>query len=184
MSLRLKFSAPIEITEFLQMTLRLFYLCAAIGLGVSNLSFAQSDISKTVTTVMKFGDWRVQCQQIDSAEESCVMGSSLVDEKSGQEIVQANFAKNENGTLMTLILPLGVHLIPGVKIDVVDGQSEAFPISFCTREGCFVNQLVSKELVDSLRKKESATLTFASTATQLVALPFSIMGFLDAYKKL
>lgn len=112
------------------------------------------------------------------------MGSSLVDKKTGREIVQANFAKEDRGTLMTLILPLGVYLIPGVTLDIDDGQSATFPISFCTREGCFVNQLVGDELINSLRKKESATLTFASTATQVVALPFSITGFLDAYKKL
>ena len=99
-------------------------------------------------------------------------------------MVQANFAKQGDDTQMSLILPLGIYLPTGVKLDIKEHKAFGYPISFCSRDGCFVNEVITQETVDLLRKKETATLTVAPTRQQTVELPFSLTGFLDAYKKL
>jgi invasion protein IalB len=166
------------------MRLGINLLLLGVLLSVSATGVAQTSVIETVIKTMRFGDWQVRCEKIGDQIESCVMSFNIIDQKSGTEIGQANFAKNDRGTLMTLVLPLGIYLVPGVTLEVKEYQKFNFPITFCTREGCFVNELVSEEFIDLLRKKEAATLTIGSTATQNVELPFSINGFLDAYKKL
>ncbi len=159
------------------------YLIVLIAVW-SAASWAQTDVVEVTTKTMRYGDWQVRCEQRNSTAESCVMSLKIVAKDSGTELVQANFAKQEQGTLMTLILPLGIYLPTGVLLDIKDHQKFGFPITFCTRDGCFVNEVVSEETVNLLRKKEQATITIAPVAGQTVELPFSINGFLDAYKKL
>lgn len=158
---------------------------SVLGLSLaSGHTVAQTDITEVTTKTMRFGDWQVRCEKRDSQPETCVMNYSIIAKESGVEIVQANFAKQKEGTLMTLILPLGIYLPPGIQLEIKDHKKYAYPITFCSKDGCFVNEIIGEEAVNLLRKKESATLTLAPTNTQTVELPFSINGFLDAYKKL
>jgi invasion protein IalB len=158
-----------------------------VGFGlllVVESSLAQQEVTQLVTTVSRFGDWSVRCEQRNSNPESCVMNLSIVEQKSGTELVQANVARESGDTMMTLVLPLGIYLPGGVKLTVKDHGEFQFPISFCSRDGCFVNEVLEQSTVDLLRKKEQASLTIAPSKTQVVELPFSLTGFLDAFKKL
>jgi len=83
-----------------------------------------------------------------------------------------------------LIFPLGIYLPAGIKIQVDEYDPYQFEIPFCTHEGCFVNAFLDKTLLDQLRKKETAKLFLHATAEKMVEVPFSIKGFLDAYRAL
>lgn len=160
-------------------------IIALLAAGICSVAaYGQTDVVETLTKTMRFGDWQVRCEKTGELAETCVMSMKIVAQESGAEIAQANFAKNDDGTLMTVILPLGIYLPAGAVLTIKDHKKFTFPITFCARDGCFINELVSAEAIELLRKKEHASLSFASTNQQTVELPFSIKGFLDAYKKL
>lgn len=146
--------------------------------------YAQKQISENVTTTYQFGDWRVVCEKQNKAKESCVMLQSIVEQTSGREVIQANFAKHKDGYLMTLKFPIGIYLPPGAGLEIVDHKKLVYPFTFCQTSGCFVNEVVNDEVMNLLRKKEAATITFAPNNQGGVTLPFSLKGFFDAAKKL
>lgn len=153
---------------------------------------AQTDVVETITKSMRFGDWVVRCEQQNQSQADCVMNMQILDKQSGKELVQANFAKHQASkesnqealTLMTLRLPLGIFLPNGMELEIKDHKKFSYDVTFCDRSGCFVNEYVDKEMIDLLRKKEVAMIRFFANNQQIVELPFSISGFLDAYKQL
>lgn len=157
---------------------------ALISFSPQSALSAEEDYSEVLTTTQKFGDWVVRCEKTNKEENSCVMTHKIVAISTGQEVVQANIAMTPEGTLMTLIFPLGVYLPNGVGLEIVDHVKRQFDITFCMSNGCFVNEILDPELINLLRKKESAFLTVYGGADKPIEVPFSIVGFLDAYKKL
>lgn len=151
---------------------------------VANVAAAQEQLSKTTATTLKYGDWIVRCNQQDQAKEECGMTQKVLAPNSRQQLLEANFAKTSNGTQMTLILPLGVYLPNGVSVEVVDWKKIELPIEFCSQSGCFVNRILPNDFVDLLRKKESAQVILWTAPDKKATIPLSIVGFLDAYKKL
>ena len=145
---------------------------------------AQEDYVETLTTSERFGDWILRCEKVKGEKKSCVMTQQIRVGEARQEILQANFAKTEEGTQMTLIFPLGIFLPKGVQIEIVDHLQKNYQITFCNTSGCFVNQLLEPEMIELLRQKEKARMTVYLAPDTPVDVPFSILGFLDAHRKL
>lgn len=152
--------------------------------GFVSMALAQDDYTEILTTSRTIGDWRVSCEIPRGEEKSCVMVQKVYSGNTGMEVLEANIAKTDKGTLMTLIFPLGVYLPAGVELEVIDHIKQQYEINFCLQNGCYVNQILDQQMVDFLRKKEAATITLNRSADQPVSVPFSIVGFLDAYKEL
>jgi len=148
------------------------------------LNFAQERTQKTITTLMSFGDWLVRCEQIDDELEPCTMSQKILNQETKQTLIEANLAKNGDAIQLTLVFPLGIYLPKGAELQVVGWGKRQYEYSFCSNAGCFVNELLDKEIVELLRKKDKATLTLYASQDEKVNLPLSIIGFLDAFKKL
>ena len=144
----------------------------------------QADYTELLTTTQRYGDWLLRCEQAKGEKKSCVMLQKITAGSSGQEVLQANLAKMEQGTQMTLIFPLGIYLLPGIEVEVVDHDKRNFPITFCSNAGCFVNHILDEEFVELLRQKENAQITVYMLPDQPIVVPFSIAGFLDAHRAL
>ena len=172
----LKFSGKILVGAGMALILNLL---VSVAVAVAPDTYIEKSQSIAI-----YGDWQVQCEFENKKQKSCVMMQKILAQSSKQELIQANIAKIENGTLMTLVFPLGIYLPAGIQIQVEDFAPYKFEIPFCTHEGCFVNAYLDKTLLDQLRKKESAKLLLHASADKVVDVPFSIKGFLDAYKAL
>ena len=158
---------------------RLIYLLVLMSPAIS---LAQD--SEITISIKTFGDWVVRCEAEKGGEKSCVMTSQRIDQSSGQRIIQANVAKVEKGTQMTILMPLGVYLPANPVLQVEEFEPNEMEISFCSHEGCYINVILDKELLDLLRKKENAKLTMEMAAGQPLDIPFTLKGFLDAYRAL
>ena len=151
----------------------------------SAVAIEQTNLKETKITTMTYGDWHVRCEVNNGEDKSCVMTQKIVSQPNGQELIQANIAKTDKGTLMTIIFPLGVYLPSGVILQIDDFDPVTYNILFCTHDGCFVNEVLDKNTLNLLRKKNGATLKLrAGPEREEVTIPFSITGFLDAYKKI
>ena len=185
----IKFSSPSVskhvTTACLPCFLYMLLCCnALLLLNSSQVRANEQAGSEYKETTRIFGDWQVRCEQNQESGDSCVMMQDLYSKANGQRVLQANFAKISEGTLMTLILPLGIYLPGGVTIQIEDFEEYRFEIMFCSQEGCFVNSLVPPQLLEWMRRKERARLTVLFKPDQPVDLPYSISGFLDAHRSL
>ena len=154
----------------------------AIFLGIlCYCSITQAQVSELTVTTDTYGNWQVVCEIARGGEKSCVMSQQYHAARSGKRLLQANIARVAGGTLMTLILPLGIDLPAGVVLQIDEFEPHTFAIQFCIEEGCFINEILDPGLLELLRKKESAKLTIKLSSGETVHPPFSIRGFLDAY---
>ncbi|NND81659.1 MAG: invasion associated locus B family protein [Gammaproteobacteria bacterium] len=142
------------------------------------------EYTEITTSHQRFGDWIVRCEREKGKDKECVMTQQITSQSTGMSVLQANFAKTEQGTQMTLIFPLGIFLPPGVELEVVDHIKANYSVSFCSASGCYVNQILDNEMLEFLRRKEQANITVYSSPDNPVTVPFSIKGFLDAHRKL
>ncbi len=147
-----------------------------------SITFAQDSVI-TITT-KAIGDWNVRCEQIKGGEKSCVMMQQSFAKSSGQRVIQSNIAKVDGGSLMSILLPLGIYLPAGATIQFDEQKPTKFLISFCDRDGCFVNQKVDKKLLGQLKKSKSAKITIEVNEGQVVDVPFSVNGFTAAFDAL
>ncbi|NNC98954.1 MAG: invasion associated locus B family protein [Gammaproteobacteria bacterium] len=135
-------------------------------------------------TTDSYGDWQVICETRRGSEKSCVMRQNYLSATSGERLLEVNIAKTEDGTLMTMILPLGIYIPAGVVLQIDDFEPVRFQISFCTESGCFINEILEHGLLELMRKKISAKLTVEINQGVPVHPPLSISGFLDAYRSI
>lgn len=164
-------------------------LVAALALSTSAPNAQTADASPqpnsaTLIEDQQIGDWIVRCEQPAEQEPICVMTQQVNRPQSEEPLLQANFARNNELTLMTLQLPLGVYLPNGVIIQVDDFKPRKFDIHFCTQQGCYVNLTIDPEFVTLLRKKIGAKITVFRTDQNYIQAPMSLTGFFDAYKLL
>jgi invasion protein IalB len=145
-------------------------------------AFSQQDQSNI--TSHSYGDWFVRCETANDEPQSCVMSQQVLAKEGDRQLMQINLAKVEQGVLMTAIFPLGIYLPAGTNLQVDELEKTHFSFEFCTERGCFVNQLLSDELVQLLRKKKTAKFTVAASKDSVVYIPMSITGFLDAFAEL
>ena len=142
-------------------------------------AFAQ-DSERTITT-KAIGDWNVRCEQVNGGEKSCVMMQQSFAKNSGQRVIQSNIAKVDGGSLMSILLPLGIYLPAGAKIQFDKQEPIKLLISFCDRDGCFVNQKLDTKLLGQLNNSKSAKITIEINKGLPIEVPFSVNGFSDAY---
>ena len=86
---------------------------ALISASVALNSTASAQDSEITISTKSYGDWQVRCEQQKGADKACVMTQQALVQESGQRLMQANIAKQDGTTKMTLILPLGIYLPAG-----------------------------------------------------------------------
>lgn len=162
-------------------------MIAMISAGLANAQEAkQGPAAKAVDNIQdrRIGDWLVRCEVQENADPICVMTQQVNRPNTQDPLLQANFARNDELTLMTLQLPLGVYLPNGVIIQIDDFEARKFDIHFCTQQGCYVNLTLEPDFVSLLRRKVAAKITLFRTDTDSIEGDMSLTGFYDAYELL
>lgn len=144
-------------------------------------SFASAQDSEITITTKSFGDWQVRCEQQKGADKVCVMTQQALVQDSGQRLMQANIAKQDGTTKMTLILPLGIFLPGGAALQLDEKKHSDLTVVFCTQAGCFVNLDLDSDLREAISGSESAAISLQPTDGQTVNVPLSVNGFADAH---
>ena len=144
-------------------------------------SVVAQDSEVTIST-KTHGDWQVRCEQIKGGKKTCVMTQQALVQNSGQRLMQVNVGQGDDGTQMTMILPLGISLPAGAALHLSETNSMPLVISFCTQAGCFVNQILSKKLSGDIAAQESVTVGVETNDGKALDIPISTNGFAEALK--
>jgi invasion protein IalB len=81
-----------------------------------------------------------------------------------------------------IALPLGVDISAGARIIIGDGYQNQIPLQRCTAQGCIIEGYASDELLDAMKRARGGAVVVENEVGQQIQLPFSLMGFTDAYK--
>jgi invasion protein IalB len=132
-----------------------------------------------------YQDWTVTCRIADEAK-ICAMSQQQT-RQDGQRILTMEVRNSVNGAASgVLLLPFGLALDAGVKLQVKDGASlPPLPFSTCLPVGCVVPLKFDADTIAALRGGPSLSITArAHDSTQEVPLSLSLSGFAAALDRL
>ena len=149
---------------------------------------AQESVDNTDISETNYQDWVVRCEQVEEAGQRCVMTQLAQLEETGEWLMQANIAyiPERAEPIMSLILPLGVALADGIKLELGEGEENANVMGYthCDPGGCYVNQLLADEAIQRITAAESGSVTFTTLQGEAIQVPFSPLGFTAALASL
>lgn len=157
-------------------------ITASIGaflvLASATFSYAQTPTSHTLpggaTSVREvFRDWIVECQVIGNASD-CIISQEQT-QSDGRRLLLINIRPQNEGTVSgTMVLPFGLILTQGVRIQIDEGAVGDVPLPFhtCQPIGCIVEFTLSAALVKAMRA--GAALNILSTVPDSKEHPFRI----------
>jgi invasion protein IalB len=137
----------------------------------------------TPTDVKPVGDWTVRCFPVTSSSP-CDMYEELDDKTSKQRVlgVSIAFVPSNNNHVAQIAVPLGVAIASGAVIKTDSYTSPKMPFRRCDHDGCYVELLLSQDIVNSLAKSgPEATVNIVADGGKAFALRFSLNGFAGAH---
>jgi invasion protein IalB len=159
-----------------------FVLGALVALGGEHLLFKQKDQRDAMATIAAFQDWRLSCPPRTTKTASCMMQSAIMQKGTSNVVAELNVApkdKDQSDTL-TIVTPLGVVLLAGVKLQIGSGNSKVVQFKTCLQMGCVATLPVDGGLADALSKNDGGVITIMTADGKSVPLNFSLHGYRDA----
>jgi invasion protein IalB len=160
---------------------------AALGGTGALAQDTQTSPPKPTTLSETYDAWTVQCATTGQGAEQrrqCQMSQELQQQESRQRVLLVAIAKGEGNAKATLVLPFGILLSEGIRIEI--GQQEFARGSFrtCYPAGCIVEIDLPEEAIKELQSGETASVLMTAVNNQPVKTDVSLKGFADAYRRL
>jgi invasion protein IalB len=127
-----------------------------------------------------YGDWQLRCETPAGAKnEQCAIVQSVAAEDRPNVTLLVIVLKTADGKsrLLRVVAPLGV-LLPaglGLKIDNADIGRAGFVR--CLTTGCVAEVVLEDNLIEQLKKGQSATFIVFQTPEEGIGIPVSLKGF-------
>jgi invasion protein IalB len=132
----------------------------------------------------KFEDWEQRCVRTESGVDPCQLYKLLKDAQGNNvaEFTVFGLPEGSNGPAVagaTFIAPLETLLTAGMRMQIDDGASKAYPFTFCAEIGCVVRLGFTAEEVAAMKKGANAVITIVPFVApdQTVPLSVSLKGF-------
>jgi invasion protein IalB len=160
------------------------------GAGLDN------ETPKSTGFARKFGDWALVCPEKseDDAHPGCRLIQSAilnVEPNAGSEphservmLTAVGYIENHPEPLLTLIVPLGILLTPGLLFDVEGYDQLRVPLQRCDANGCLGVLEMKDQLVEAFRKGKQAQVAFFNIAGKPNKVRISLSGFGQAVEEL
>lgn len=160
-------------------------LLAAFALAPAAFAQQQPPADANVD-IQQVQDWEVHCPQGNTAQGSCTMSQLINDPDGGQPLMRVVLAypPEIDTAALVFLLPLGVHLAPGMQLSVDGGEPIPFPYQVCQQQSCRGDLPVKPELMRQLRAGSTATLSIIGPRGERMDLDISLMGFTDATQRI
>lgn len=106
--------------------------------------------------------------------------------KTGQLLVQVDIrvTSDTRTPVGLLLLPLGLNLPVGAKLQVDEDKPVDVQIQTCEQRGCFVNLPVTPELLAQLKSGKELKVSFQNLAKETMTIPLPLTDFAAAYDKI
>ena len=159
-------------------------LFGAAGVGAQETA---AKASKPIT----YKDWQVVCAKDDKGKEHCQMGQPVASitigkDKDGKDVnfpilVTFRYIPGDKTPILSVNLPLGVPLAPGVGLQIDGGKPIRVPFQMCSPNiGCIAAIQAKNSLVTALKKGNKAILAIA-LEQKAGKIPVSLQGFTKAF---
>jgi invasion protein IalB len=131
--------------------------------------------------------WTVQCanqQQGDTTQRVCQMLQELLQQETRQRVLTFAIGKTDAGSKATLILPFGLLLSEGIRVQIAEEEILRGAFQTCLPAGCLVEVDLPDETIQKLEAAPTATVLMTANSGQEVKTDISLKGFKSAYQRL
>ena len=124
--------------------------------------------------------WVKVCQKDEKAKKELCQTSYDLRTSDGQFLAtfQVMELTGETRRMARMILPTGLLLQPGVKLQIDQNKAEDAKFAFCAPDGCISEMLITDALFAALKKGKSMVVAAQGQAANPVSFTFA----LDAFK--
>lgn len=165
-------------------------LSASVAMLMATAALAQdSEPPKPTTLSETYDTWTVQCATAPAAEgqpakRQCQMSQELLQQESRQRMMLFAVTKDSENARAMLILPFGLLLSEGVRIEITGKELMRGQFRTCLPAGCIVEADLPAESLAQLQAAETASVFMTAVTGQPVKTDLSLKGFAAAYKRL
>ena len=131
--------------------------------------------------ISTFQDWRLVCPALTPATPNCALTSDVTRDTGGI-LLTLSMTDPTPGSPLSLTVPHGVMLEPGLAFTVGNEPVRVRPYETCTNVGCIALITVDADTLKALRTNMGGQVSVAAPNTpQPTAIPFSLKGFAEGY---
>jgi len=157
-----------------------FVLGAAVTLGAQQFVFKAKDQRDAMSTIGGFQGWRLSCPPRTDKSGACVLTQALARRQGGAVLAELNISADKNKTdQLTVVAPLGIFLLPGVKVSV-GSATKTVSYKTCLPGGCVATLPIDRSLADAMTKNADIQVSVGTGDGKTVPLNFPLAGFSDA----
>jgi len=141
-------------------------------------------IAPNEVQVKTFQDWRVICPPLTDATPNCALTADVLRDTGGI-LLTISITDPTPGSQLSLTVPHGVLLEPGIGFTVGNEPQRVRPYETCTNTGCIALVTVDADTLKSLSGNMGGQVAVAApNSQQPVNIPFSLKGFAEGYGEL
>ena len=140
--------------------------------------------------IMTFQDWQVICPTLTPATPNCALRTE-VNRDTGGVILTLAMTDPAPGSSLSLTVPNGVMLEPGMGFAIGTEPTRVRPYETCTAQGCIAMVTLDADTLKSLQSNMGGQVVVApppppgtGTPAQPVNIPYSLKGFPEGYAEL
>jgi invasion protein IalB len=174
---------PIACVKMLSILLLSSILTSPAAAQEATTETGPSTLSET------YDSWTVQCAKTTAngqTTRNCQMSQELLQPESRQRVLLFAIApkQGEGATKATLVMPFGLLLSEGLRIDAADKELLRGTFRTCMPGGCISEVDLSDDLVKQMQTNEKLTVVMTANDGQVVRTDVSLKGFSAAYRRL
>jgi invasion protein IalB len=102
----------------------------------------------------------------------------------GGTLLSLSISDTAPGSQLTLMVPHGVLLDPGLGFSVADGALKVLPYETCVPQGCMVLVGLDTETLKAMRSAQSGQVVVVPGNGTPITIPFSLKGFAAGFDAL
>jgi invasion protein IalB len=122
-------------------------------------------------------DWILTCQERTKKDGKCLLQQSITQQ--GNVIAELSVAPKGKSDVMTIVVPLGLLIPPGIGVAIGSGQPRQVAYLTCT-QGCIAELPIDDSVAEALAHNTGGKLYVVNGAGNRVPIPFSLHGYGDA----
>ncbi|MEM7259588.1 MAG: invasion associated locus B family protein, partial [Pseudomonadota bacterium] len=170
-------------------------LIASLSAGAQQISDLEDSVSapapqaqgQSDLQVTQVGDWNVVCEA--GGAPPCAM-TQLGKDPQGSPAIEFVVRKVDDESAVIegikveavadIVTPLGVLLEFGLRMKIDEKEERGAPFRICQKHGCLVREPLSVEVIEALKKGNTALITVAAEGAGPIDIPISLSGLTKA----
>ena len=153
-------------------------LSLPLTLGLSVAAQAQENQTP------QLGNWIKICQEDpNTKKEACIVTQEVRTDK-GEFLASASIRDahpDEGGKVVTIAVPVGLLLQPGIRLQVDEGEQKPGKYLLCLPNACYAEVAVKDDYIAELKRGNNLIVSVINNQGKAVGVGITLIGFTKAY---